>query len=162
MAEPSKSLQSSRVNIPDSQRAIQDYLWEQGWTDGLPVVAPTEPLVREMLSGYAGAPSESLGRIQPSNSNVTLEKLAVNAVLAGCLPEHFPVVVASMKAALREEFNLGGNAVTTGGAGQVLIVNGPIAKELNINGDAACFGPGSGPTPPSAGPCGWPSGTWAN
>ena len=137
-----KSLQSSRISIPDTQRAVQDYLWGQGWTDGLPVIAPTEPLVREMLSGYGGQPQDSLGRIQPGNSNVTLEKLAVNAVLAGCLPEHFPVVVAAMKAALRDEFNLAGNAVTTGGAGQVLIVNGPIAKELDINGDAACFGPG--------------------
>ncbi|MEC8856712.1 MAG: hypothetical protein VX664_04890, partial [Chloroflexota bacterium] len=142
MANNLDSLQSSRTNIPDSQRAVQDYLWEQGWTDGLPVIAPTEPLVREMLSGYGGQPQDSLGRIQPGNSNVTLEKLAVNAVLAGCLPDHFPVVVAAMKAALRDEFNLAGNAVTTGGAGQVLIVNGPIAKKLNINGDAACFGPG--------------------
>ena len=142
MANNLDSLQSSRTIIPDSQRAVQDYLWEQGWTDGLPVIAPTEPLVREMLFGYGGHAQDSLGRIQPGNSNVTLEKLAVNAVLAGCLPDHFPVVVAAMKAALRDEFNLAGNAVTTGGAGQVLIVNGPIAKKLNINGDAACFGPG--------------------
>ncbi|CUV03019.1 MAG: hypothetical protein FI705_04150 [SAR202 cluster bacterium] len=137
-----EKLQSSRVRIEDSPRAIQNYFWEQSWTDGLPIVAPTEPLVREMLSGYGGQPSDSLGRIQPGNSNVTLEKLAVNAVMAGCLPEHFPVVVAALKAALRDEFNLAGNAVTTGGAAQVLIVNGPIAKELEINGDAACFGPG--------------------
>jgi len=141
MPDSRNNLQSTRFRIPDSPRAVQDYLWEQGWTDGLPVVAPTEPLVREMLSGYGGQPSDSLGRIQPGNSNVTLEKLAVNAVMAGCLPEHFPVVVAALKAALRDEFNLAGN-VTTGGAAQVLIVNGPIAKELEINGDAACFGPG--------------------
>ena len=142
MAGSSDSLQSRRVQVPDSHRAIQDYCWEQGWTDGLPIVPPTEHLVREMLSGYGGAPSDSLGRIQPGNATVTLEKLAVNAVMAGCLPEHFPVVVAAVKAALRDEFNLAGNAVTTGGAAQVLIVNGPIAKELDINGDAACFGPG--------------------
>ena len=95
-----ESLQSSRVQISDSPRAIQDYCWEQGWTDGLPIVPPTEPLVREMLSGYGGNPSESLGRMQPGNSSVTLEKLAVNAVMAGCLPEHFPVVVAALKAAM--------------------------------------------------------------
>ena len=142
MAGTSDSLQSKRIQISDSPRAIQNYCWEQGWTDGLPVVPPTEPLVREMLAGYGGSPSYSLGRIQPGNSIVTLEKLAVNAVMAGCLPEHLPVVVAALKAALRDEFNLAGNAVTTGGAAQVLIVNGPIAKELNINGDAACFGPG--------------------
>ena len=116
MPESPNNLHSTRIRIPDSQRAIQDYLWEQGWTDGLPVGATTEPLVREMLSGYRGDPSDSLGRIQPGNSNVTLEKLAVNAVMAGCLPKHFPVVVAALKAALRDEFNLAGNAVTTGGA----------------------------------------------
>ena len=141
MANLNISLHSSRVRIAGSSREIQDYCWEQGWTDGLPVVPPTEDLVREMLSEYGGDPSDSLGRMQPGNSNITLEKLAVNAVMAGCLPEHFPVVIAALKAALRDEFNLAGNAVTTGGAGQVLIVNGPIAKELNINGDAACFGP---------------------
>ncbi|HAA94347.1 MAG TPA: hypothetical protein DCE26_01505 [Dehalococcoidia bacterium] len=142
MSQDPGSLSSRRVQVPDSPRGIQDYCWEQGWTDGLPVVPPTEALVREMLSGYDGAPSDSIGRMQPGNSSVTLEKLAVNAVMAGCLPEHFPVVVTAVKAALRDEFNLAGNAVTTGGAAQVLIVNGPIAKELGINGDAACFGPG--------------------
>ena len=161
MAETSNSLQSKRVQVPDSPRAIQDYCWEQGWTDGLPIVPPTEPLVREMLDAYGGAPSGSLGRIQPGNSNVTLEKLAVNAVMAGCLPEHFPVVVAAVKAALRDEFNLAGNAVTTGGAAQVLIVNGPIAKNWRSTATPPVSVRASGPTPPSAGPCGWSYGTWA-
>ena len=139
----SVSLNARRVAIPDSFQAIQDYCWEQGWTDGLPVVPPTEPLVREMLASYGGDPSFSLGTLQPRNSQATLEKLAINAVMAGCQPEYFPVVVAAVKAALDKDFNLGGNAATTGGAAQVVIVNGPIAKELGINGDAACFGPGS-------------------
>ena len=143
MDKDPKSLQSSRINIPDSQRAIQNYLWEQGWTDGLPVVPPTESLVREMLAGYGGDPSTSLGVMQPRNAQATLEKLAINSVMAGCQPEYFPVVVAAVKASLDPEFNLGGNAATTGGAAQVVIVNGPIASELGINGDAACFGPGS-------------------
>ena len=138
----SPSLHARRVEVPDSFQAIQDYCWEQGWTDGLPVVPPTEPLVREMLASYGGDPSFSLGTLQPRNSQATLEKLAINSVMAGCQPEYFPVVVAAVKAALDEDFNLGGNASTTGGAAQVLIVNGPIAKELGINGDVACFGPG--------------------
>ena len=136
-------LNARRVAIPDSFQAIQDYCWDQGWTDGLPVVPPTEPLVREMLASYGGDPSTSLGTLQPRNSQATLTKVAINAVMAGCQPEYFPVVVAAVKAALDEDFNLAGNATTTGGAAQVLIVNGPIAKELGINGDAACFGPGS-------------------
>ena len=139
----SVSLNSRRIDVPDSFQAIQDYCWEQGWTDGLPVVPPTEPLVREMLASYGGDPSFSLGIIQPRNAQATLEKLAINAVMAGCKPEYFPVVVAGVKAALDKDFNLGGNAATTGGAAQVMIINGPIAAELDINGDAACFGPGA-------------------
>lgn len=143
MVVDSAQLQSRRVRVSDSFQAIQDYCWEQGWTDGLPVVPATEPLVREMLAAYGEDPSHSLGIMQPRNAKATLEKLAINAVMAGCLPEHFPVLVAAVKAALHDEFNLAGNAATTGGAAQVLIVNGPISKELGINGDAACFGPGS-------------------
>ena len=135
-------LNARRAEVPDSFQAIQDYCWEQGWTDGLPVVPPTEPLVRTMLASYCGDPSLSLGTLQPRNSQATLEKLAINAVMAGCQPEYFPVVVAAVKAVLDKDFNLACNAATTGGAAQVVIVNGPIAEELGINGDAACFGPG--------------------
>ena len=94
------SLNARRIDVPDSFQAIQDYCWEQGWTDGLPVVPPTEPLVREMLAGYGGDPSTSLGAIQTRNAQATLEKLAINAVMAGCRPEYFPVVVAAVKAAV--------------------------------------------------------------
>ena len=136
------ALRSRRVQLPDSFQAVQDYCWEQGWTDGLPVTPPTESLVREMLAAYGEDPGVSLGVVQPRNAQATLEKLAINAVMAGCQPEYFPVVVAAVKAALHEEFNLAGNSATTGGAAQVVVVNGPIAQELGINGDAACFGPG--------------------
>ena len=136
------ALRSRRVQLPDSFQAVQDYCWEQGWTDGLPVTPPTESIVREMLSAYGEDPGVSLGVVQPRNAQATLEKLAINAVMAGCQPEYFPVVVAAVKAALHEEFNLAGNSATTGGAAQVVVVNGPIAQELGINGDAACFGPG--------------------
>ena len=103
---------------------------------------PPRMLVRAMLTGCDGEPSHSLGVMQPRNARATLEKLAINAVMAGCRPEHFPVVVAAVKAALHDEFNLAGNAATTGGASQVVIVNGPVAAELGIQADAGCFGPG--------------------
>ena len=121
---------------------MQDYFWEQGWTDGLPVVPPTEDAVRAMLAAVDADPQHSLGVMQPRNSRATVEKLAINAVMAGCKPEHFPVVVTAVSAALREGFNLAGTAATTGGANQVMIVNGPIAPMLGIQADAACFGPG--------------------
>ena len=108
----------------------------------MPVVPATESLVRRMLSGYGEDPSLSLGVIQPRNAQVTLEKVAINAVMAGCRPEYFPVVVAAVKAVLQEEFNVAGVSATTGGAAPVIIVNGPLAKQLDINGDAGCFGPG--------------------
>lgn len=136
------ALQSRRVEAPDSYDAIQDYCWEQGWTDGLPVVPPTEGLVRGMLAGYGEDPSISLGTIQPRNARVTLEKVAINAVMAGCRPEYFPVVVAAVQAVLEEEFNVAGVSSTTGGAAPVVIVNGPEAERLGINGDAGAFGPG--------------------
>ena len=135
-------LQARRIDVPDSFEAVQDYCWEQGWTDGLPVVPPTEDAVRRMLSGYGEDPALSLGVIQPRNAKVTLEKVAINAVMAGCVPEYFPLVVAAVQAVLEEEFNVAGVSATTGGGAPVIIVNGPIAKQLNINSDAGCFGPG--------------------
>jgi len=136
------SLDSRRQTVSDEFQTIQNACWENGWTDGLPVVPPTESAVLNMLSSVPDNPSTVLGRMDPSNSRVTLEKLAVNAVMAGCLPEYFPVVVASVKAALDKDFNLGGHTATTGGAAQMIVVNGPIAKQLGISGGAGCMGPG--------------------
>ena len=138
----SSTLQSRRVQVSDSFDAIQDLYEERGWTDGLPVVPATEELVRNMLAAYGEDPSQSLGLVQPRNAQVTLEKVAVNAVMAGCRPEYFPVVVAAVQAVMKPEFNLTGCQATTGGAAPVLIVNGPIAQRLGINGDSGCFGPG--------------------
>jgi hypothetical protein len=136
------TIQSRRVEVSADFDAIQDYYEEQGWTDGLPVVPVTEELVRRMLLPYGQDPSTSLGVVQPRNAEVTLEKVAINAVMAGCKAEHFPVVVAAVKAAMQPDFNIAGVQATTGGAAPAVIVNGPIARELEINGDSGCFGPG--------------------
>lgn len=139
---PTTTLTSRRIDVPDSFAAIQDYYEAQGWSDGLPMVPATEEMVWEMLGTFAETPSHTLGIIQPRNAPVTLEKIAINAVMAGCRPEHFPVVLAAVKAILRPEFNVAGCQATTGGAAPVIIVNGPLAEQLRINGDAGCFGPG--------------------
>ena len=141
MVDP-QVLRSRRIQVPDSFDAIQDYCWQQGWTDGLPVVPATEDLVRRMMHVYGEDPGRVLGVIPSGIARVTLEKVAINAVMAGCRPEHFPVVVAAVEAVLQDEFNLAGVSSTTGGATPVVIVNGPIAEKLEINGDVACFGPG--------------------
>ncbi|MCH8744597.1 MAG: hypothetical protein IIB31_02990, partial [Chloroflexi bacterium] len=101
MTQP--TLKSRRIEVSEAFDVVQDYYEEQGWTDGLPVVPPTEPLVREMLASHGGDPSHSLGTLQPRNSQATLEKLAINAVMAGCQPAYFPVVVAAVKAVLDKD-----------------------------------------------------------
>ena len=136
------TIQSRRVEVSADFDTIQDYYEQQGWTDGLPVVPATEDLVRKMLLPYGQDPSTSLGVVQPRNAEVTLEKVAINAVMAGCKPEHFPVVVAAVKAAMQPDFNMAGVQATTGGAAPAVMVNGPIVGELGINGDSGCFGPG--------------------
>ena len=141
MANPTV-LRSRRVDVKDEFDAVQDYCWQQGWTDGLPVVPATESSVRRMLSAYDEDPSVCLGVIQPRNARVTLEKVAINAVMAGCQPDYFLVVVAAVAAVLEEEFNVAGVSSTTGGGTPVIIVNGPLARQLGINGDTGCFGPG--------------------
>ena len=136
------TINSRRVEVSADFDAVQDYYQEQGWTDGLPVVPATEDLVRRMLLSYGQDPSTGLGVVQPRNAEVTLEKVAINAVMAGCKPEHFPVVVAAVKAALHPDFNIASVQATTGGAAPAVIVNGPVARDLGINGDSGCFGPG--------------------
>jgi AhpC/TSA family len=116
-------------------------MFERGWTDGLPVVPPTEERVEKMLGTRTG--QTSLGEVAPAMGEATLERLAACAVLAGCRPEYFPVVVAAAKAALDTRFNLHGQAVTTQPAGQLIIVNGPVRHELSMNSEMGALGPGN-------------------
>jgi len=116
-------------------------MFERGWTDGLPVVPPTADRVEKMLGRYAG--STSLGEVPPAMGEATLERLAACAVLAGCRPEYFPVVVTAASAALDRRFNLHGQAVTTQPAGQLIVVNGPVRHELGMNSGMGALGPGN-------------------
>ena len=117
--------------------------YELGWTDGLPVVPPSADRVQRFVD-YAGRPSdETLGGVPERRREVSIGKAAANAVMAGCLPEHFPVVLAACEAMLDPRFNLVGPSSSLGGAGILLIVNGPVAKELNINSRNNLFGPGN-------------------
>ncbi|HUA49437.1 MAG TPA: redoxin domain-containing protein [Solirubrobacteraceae bacterium] len=115
-------------------------MFERGWTDGLPVVPPTAERVRTMLAGHD--PDELLGEMAPALARVTLERVAACAVLAGCRPEYFPVVVAAVQAVLEPGFNVGGQAVTTQPCGQVVVVNGPVRDAVGLNGSVGALGPG--------------------
>jgi AhpC/TSA family len=115
-------------------------MFERGWTDGLPVVPPTTERVEAMLSGAAG--SASLGLVPPAMGEATFERVAACAVLAGCRPAYFPVVVAAARAALDPAFNLHGQAVTTQPAGQLVVVNGPVRETIGLNSGMGALGPG--------------------
>jgi len=116
-------------------------MFERGWSDGLPVVPPTPARVEAMLAGCD--PSRSLGSVPPAMGEATLERLAACAVLAGCRPAYFPLVVAAAEAALDPSFNLHGQAVTTQPAGQLVLVNGPVRQAVGLNSGMGALGPGT-------------------
>jgi len=125
------TLRSSRLETADLHEA-QELYHVRGWTDGLPVIPPT-PFAVEACLEWAMLPAEHLVGVEPVRPRaITAEKLAVNAVMAGCLPMHFPVVVTAMTAMLQEEFLLHGATASTGGCAVLLIVNGPIRRELDM------------------------------
>jgi hypothetical protein len=125
------------INSPE---AILAAFCEREWCDGLPIVPPTEDRVRRMLGG---APADrSFGAMPPLWRQATLEKLAVNAVMAGCESAHFPVIVAAVQAMLEPSFNLYGVQATTHPVAPLSIVHGPIATALGVHAGSGCFGPG--------------------
>jgi hypothetical protein len=132
---------SKRHVVADLGQAM-DLCYERGWTDGLPVVPPTEGAVRAMLDAAGLAPDAQLAFITNRQVAVTAEKVAINAVMAGCLPEYMPVVVAAVEAIADPQWAYHGPATSTGGAGPLLIVNGPIARRLEMNCEDNLFGPG--------------------
>ena len=119
-----------------------ELMFETGWTDGLPVVPPTHDRVKEFID-YLKLPAEQLiAEIPPLGGKATVERIAVNAVMAGCLPEYLPVVVTAVQAMMEDRFNLRGVQCSTGIHTPLVIVNGPIAKQLDINSGYNCFGQG--------------------
>ena len=124
---------ASKVHKAADFGAVQEMFHSRGWTDGLPIVPPTEESVAACLEWAMLVPDHLIG-IEPVRERpVTAEKLAVNAVMAGCLPMHFPVVVTAVTAMMNQEFLLHGATASTGGCAVLLVINGPITKELSAN-----------------------------
>ena len=134
-------LTSRRYAVDDPGDAI-DFCFAKGWTDGLPVVPPTEARVQAMLDGAGLAPDKEIAYITNRQVAVTAEKVAINAVMAGCQPEYMPVVVAAIEGIGDPKWSYHGPATSTGGAGVLMIVNGPIARRLDFNSGDNLFGPG--------------------
>ena len=132
---------AERIRLPDAWAAIEHF-FQQDWSDGLPVVPPTEPLVQDMLAAVNRDAREVVGLVPPRCGEASIESLAVHAVLAGCRPAYFPVIVAAVEALLEPRFGLHGVIATTHVSTPLLIVNGPIARDLNINAGPNLFGQG--------------------
>jgi hypothetical protein len=113
------------------------------WTDGLPVAPPTERQVTRIIGHLGRDPGEVLGVVGPRDGLATIEQVAVNCAMAGCEPEHVPVVIAALEAMLEPEFNLHGVQSTTNPCAPLVIVNGPIVSELGFSGRDGAFGGGS-------------------
>jgi len=134
-------LKSRRHTAQDMAEAME-LCHAKGWTDGLPVVPPTADRIEAMLAAGGLAPGKQLAFIENRQVSVTAEKVAINAVMAGCKPEYMPVVAAAVEALADPLYGYHGPATSTGGSAVFMCVNGPIARELDINCGDNLFGPG--------------------
>jgi hypothetical protein len=137
-----ETLRSRRVELGELEDVFEA-MEDRGWTDGLPVVPPTRERVLRMLEGTRRDPREVVAVVPPDLVECTVEKVAINAVLAGCRPEYLPVVLTAVEAACTSEFNMHGLLATTWASGPVVIVNGTIAGRIGMNSGGNALGQGS-------------------
>ena len=122
---------------------VNEYFYERGWTDGLPIVPPTEERVHAMLAGMPWRkPDEVISIVPPRMGAASMRQIAVNAVMAGCRPEYLPVIVAALQAVSEPDYGLSHRQTTTHAGAPLMIVNGPIVSTLRINCGRGVFGPG--------------------
>lgn len=126
----------------DAFAEINELFYKRGWGDGLPIVPPTVTRVREMLRGTDISPDEVISIVPPKKGQATVEKIAVNAVMAGCRPEYMPVLIAAVEAIAEQEFNLSMVGTTTSNDCPLVIVSGPIARQLDISSGSNALGRG--------------------
>ena len=134
---------AAEVTVDGDLEAFNRYLLEHHWSDGLPAIPPTRERVERMLKCTTRKPDEVVGAVAPAFGVATVERIAINAVMAGCYPEYLPVLIAATEAISDPRFNLRGIQATTNPAAVFMIVNGPIAKQLGINSGGNCLGPGA-------------------
>jgi hypothetical protein len=137
-----KNLTSNIIEVEDNLEAVNDWFCREKLSDGLPIVPPTPQRVVRMLDATNRDSQEVIGLIPPKWAPATIERIAINAVMAGCLPEYLPVVIAAVEGIVEPRFNLYGVQATTGYVGPALLINGPMRTKLDINCDAGLFGPG--------------------
>ena len=140
MAQTSVRLES--ISSAELMTQAYEHAYDQGWTDGLPIIPATPEAVQRFIaaSGYPG--EEVIGIIPPRKGQATVEVLAVNAVMAGCRPEYMPVIIAALEGLTDKGFPLEFIQVTTNPMTPFLLLNGPIRQQLDINSGTGCLGPG--------------------
>lgn len=138
----SDGLSARRVEFASAEDDFEA-MYDRGWSDGLPLVPPTASRVIRMLGGTTRDPSDVVAVVPPDLIEVTVEKVAVNAVMAGCKPEYMPVVLAALEATCTDDFNMHGILATTMSVGPVFVVNGPIAQRIEMNSGINTFGQGN-------------------
>ncbi|MEX2434140.1 MAG: thioredoxin family protein [Acidimicrobiia bacterium] len=141
-AEGAARLNSRRIELGEHEDEMES-MFERGWSDGLPLVPPTPARVARMLTGKKPDADEIVAEVPPDLVGCTVEKIAINAVMAGCRPEYLPVVLAAVEAACTEEFNIHGVLATTMPVGPIVIVNGPIARAIGMNSGGNALGQGN-------------------
>ena len=135
-------LVSQRIELANEYEAVQDMYLERGWSDGLPIIPPTPKRVEAMMTATDLDAQHVVAELPPNWGSATVEKLAVNAVMAGCLPSYFPVLVAVVEAMSDPVFNLYAIQATTHPCAPLIIVNGPIRSKLGMNSSSGAVGPG--------------------
>jgi hypothetical protein len=133
---------ASTLEVPSDPALMFQFFINRGWSDGLPVLPPTEAPIDAMIAASDLKKDEMLGVIPPLNGIATVERVAANAVMAGCLPDYFPLVVAAVKGVLQPGFNLDGVQTTTGNVAPLVIINGACRKTLQINYSSNVLGQG--------------------
>ena len=136
------TLSARRVDVASAEDEFEA-MFDRGWTDGLPVVPPTEERVMRMLTGTTRAPTDVVAVVPPDLVDVTVEKVAINAVMAGCRPEYFPWVLAAVEAVCNDTFNIHGVLATTMPVGPVIVCNGPGTRAIGMNSGMNVFGQGN-------------------
>lgn len=141
--ESIRAMPGAGLEADDDPEALAALMLERNWSDGLPVVAPTAERVREMLRFCDRPVDQPVGKVPPRYGEATPLRLAANAVMAGCRPEYFPLVLLAVEALCEEPFNLYGVQATTHSCSTLVVVNGPVGREIGMNAGHNAFGPGN-------------------
>jgi len=134
--------ESRLIELAADPYAIYEHYIAEGWTDGLPIIPPTEERIADMLRYTDRAPSDVIATLPPKGGAATVQRIAINAAMAGCKPEYLPVVIAALEAIAEPEYNLYGRQTTTHPGAHLVIIHGPVRGELDVNCRQNVFGQG--------------------